>query len=309
VLICGCGHAPSRSEPIAGKNIAVIGVEGRSVVVISQIDGKTEKTLLLQPKWLTRAELTPGEHVLTALYLPVFPANSTTFSRYTFKFSAESGRYYIIRDDAERLGFWRRFLNDLLSRPHDLARLWIVDAESNKEIGELLESENEPVRNDTSLSLSPYFIWTHSGNEKRMALSRHKDGLTVKWVGQNAGESYSVAIRVYALPELNTADEFVDYLKQARRQRYSRPYSNQIKDLNEKMEKFVGRTDFCVRYRHALLEENPHRTLLESYGYSCRIPTKNRFGVDFEYSHQSDYQEKDPGMAEQADKYFGELKL
>ena len=312
--------------------------------VIWAIDGKKEeRRWFTPPGWRVYAELTPGEHTLT-----VWCLYSGT---YTIKFTAELGHRYLIKDDLkgndnsgnEFWGLLPPSFRPVAARHEHLARrAWIVDVQSNKQTGEVLTSEREPVRDDTSFSLPNFFSWSPPQNKKEMVLSRNVGGFTVHWsrpssrtdftLGGGEPEDYFVSIRVYDLPELKSADEFTEYVRTARQKFYSGDIRTHFRDSKDAVMTLTSHADFCVRYHHELLTKivyppspaNPidpelllsrpdiplePNTLLESSGYNCRIATNQKFGIDFEYAHQSRNQDEDLTMAEQAEQYFGQLKF
>lgn len=355
-LAAACAHAPT-SKP---EKPAIIKSEGPFATIL-QIDGRLALRRFLLPllsNRLIKAKLTPGEHTLTVLYGPGLPY--FTFPMYRFKLSAESGHTYLVKYGAEREP--ERGLLEFPKRAPEFSRLWIADAESGKEVGKVLETMNEPVRDATILGLSDFFTWSPPQGEKPMVLSRHIDGLTVNWEGapnldwkgSTFVDSYSAMIRVYELPELKTAEEFTNHVRQARQEAHAKRDWIRLKDLDESVETIASGADFCVKTRHlstvraqtrlrsqssgggsglagaagsipneailplaaivavATLATSPwlkSDTILESYGYNCRIPAKKGFGIVFEYSHRFIKDRKDPAMAEQAETYFSQLKF
>lgn len=341
VFFSGCAHTPVDRTALSKTNIAVVKSESWHNVILD-VDGNRDldrnrenDSWFALPRLRDQAKLKPGEHTLTVIGV-------SAGSWYTLKFTAEPGHLYLVRDDLKVGGFWRFLASPLLTPP--LARIWIVDAQSNNPMGEVIESWGEPVKGDTVFSLLGFFSWVPSRTEQRMVLFRRRDGLTVTWRRPNtrggfaliprSPDVYFISILVYGLPELKTEDMFADYVRKARQQFYSGPIQFRTMRHEEAVELLKGRADFCIKYHHQLLSKilrpmipspaNPidpelllprvdsplaPNALFETFGFNCRVPTNQRFGIDFEYSHESIGQDKDPAMAEQADKYFSQLKF
>ena len=327
--LSGCAHRLPSPESLVERKVA--GIAGRSRLVgITEIDGKSDEAWLrLYPGFLRSAELPPGERILTACYRRTEARVGYPCSSSTFKFVAEPGRLYLIEDDAKDKPLWRVLAEFALLWPRDAVRLRIVDSESGKIVGELLESEGEPVRDDTRFDFASMFSWTPSPRRESMELSRRKDGLVLRWKGENRADSYAVSIRVHTGAPAGAPEDFFSHARSMLAKSRAERNLDLIRDLEEQVEAYGARAD-CVNYRHASLIRTPRpfaggelgavavhvfisaafaRARLEGHGFRCRIPGKTGMEIDFEYSHLSTNQRSDPEMAEHSARRFAELKF
>jgi len=311
LLAAGCAQTPINPESLTGKDFAIVQSE-HTAAFIASVDGGGAGF-----GRRSKAVLKPGKHVLTVVYYP----GTLQVSTYVFQLSAEAGHVYRIKHKVFAYNS-----NPAIPPP---ARVWIVDAESGKEVGRILESRNEPVTEDTPPFAQSMFTWSAPPREKWVVLSRSDAVLAAARDGENPDESHVVAITVYRLPPIETLDEFVAYVKKGR----SRPEPNaeRFENLVETVLPFTKRSDFCVRYRHVARDKQPTTRhsgdplvafrkligtqtsaimLMENDGYSCRIPGDKSLGINFEYSRRYHEGSKQDGiMAERADALFEQLKF
>jgi hypothetical protein len=165
-LVSGCAHAPPNRDTLTQHKTAFITFEGRRLGLCG-IDGKTLNEIgrEVTPRWLRwiapsmkplecfhkdLGEVEAGEeHFLTIGYqnnVDNILSHDRIVLQYTFKAKFEPGKHYVIKSDSEPLVGWRIYLNYLIrQKASPPTRIWIVDSGTNKDFGEVMKTEREPL--------------------------------------------------------------------------------------------------------------------------------------------------------------------
>ena len=131
--------------------------------------------------------------------------------------------------------------------------------------------------------------------------------------GNNLDETYGLNIIVFELPNLDSKEEFVEYIKDGRAKDTDPERFKIIRDEINIYEDFV---DYCVTYYSAAEDKkakkrskNKDPMILEMAGYVCRHPKNKNLAVDFDFSHRYYKGHEDKKLVPMAKEFFKNLKL
>lgn len=281
-LLVGCVQTTIKRkiEGLAPNEISTIKTENKSVSIVG-IDGdKTSGS---------EALVGPGEHEFDIAH-----GNS----RYIYKLKTEPGSTYIIK---------HQLINYC-------SLLWFEEVITGKEIGKVLASICEPIRDfDDPLDNSVYFKMKPPQELGWVIASRSPTQTVFAKEGNNLDESYAIKVDVFELPNVNSFDEFKSYIMDGQEKDTD---LNRFKIVKNEMSKFEEREDYCISY-HFVAEDkkavkrskNKDMMLLEMIGYTCRHPENKNTGVNFDYSNRYYSGNRDEALNNKAHESFELLQF
>jgi hypothetical protein len=122
-----------------------------------------------------------------------------------------------------------------------------------------------------------------------------------------------MGVILFELPDFNTKNEFMSFIKDGLGAGYSRKRFNIIKDNQHY---FDGRGDYCA-FQHRVVEDkeavkrsnNKGTMILEMIDYICRLPRNKNVGIAFDYSHRYYPGHQDKSLTKSAREAFNLLKF
>jgi hypothetical protein len=302
LIFSGCAHAPVSKTSVLQPS------QGRALVVsqdpalrITHVDGEKTTSFLgfLFHGFAQQVELTPGNHTVTVWY---GDSNRPCRSGYVFAVKAEAGDIFQIMD-----------------KPFDYqqcatAEVWI---EGNHQGSMLVDSSrDEPVSVKTPrLEQSPFFKWAPPQGEGWIIEYRNKRAMALAKWGTNPRETYAIYLQVFDIPAFQSSDDFANYVKEGRQKDAK---NVRFTTLEDTVEPYSERTDYCVSFHHVSIDHNPggqsglfksDETTMESDGYVCRFPANKNVAVHFEYSHRAHKGQEDPQLLEKTKDAFAKLEF
>lgn len=302
LFLFGCVHQTikiNESESLSQGELASLVTDSKDVT-IEWINDKKITTFqqLWNSKWNAEILLKPDTYEINVKYWngPTFKQHIN--SHYFFKLEAQPNHIYQIK---------HRLVDNS-------AKLWIVDLNTSEPVGKVLASENEPItESDIVLDHSIYFKFSPPKNEKWIIAYRNNYQTALAKKGNNLDETYGLNIILFELPNLETREEFIEYIKAGRGKDTDPKRFNITMDEIDFHEEFV---DFCVIY-HSVAEDkkakkmsrNKEPMILEMAGYVCRHPKNKNLGVNFDFSHRYYKGHEDKNLVPMTKELFKNLEL
>ena len=298
LFLFGCVHQTIKmheSELLSPEELSSL-VTDSNDVTIERINDK--KITTFQQFWTTEVLLKPNEYEIDVKYW-----NGPTFkqqinSHYLFSLEALPGHTYQIK---------HRVVDKS-------AKLWIVDLNTSEQVGKVLASENEPITDiDTILDHSIYFKYSPPKNEQWIIAYRNNYQTALGKKGNHIDETYGLNIIIFKLPNLESEEEFFEFVKAGRKKDIDSKRFNMIKDDINHYQEF---DDFCVSYHSAAEDKKAKKKskskepmILEMVGYVCRHPNNKNIGVNFDVSHRYYKGQEDESLVLMAKELFKKIKL
>lgn len=131
--------------------------------------------------------------------------------------------------------------------------------------------------------------------------------------GKEKDESIGVNISLFQLPQFDSDDEFLSYVKQGRSQEPNTGRFNILKN-NESISALKEAK--CVKY-HSISEDhgakkvssNSSLMLLENIGYNCKHPLNQSVGVNIEYSLRHYQKQTYESLGSDSKEFFNKIKF
>ena len=274
LIISGCAQ-PSIKRQIEGlgpNEVSTIKTQNKKISIVA-IDGEESvgfmEFMLHDGQWAGEALLRPGEHEFNIMY-----DDGHTKSQYLYNLVTDTGHTYIIKDIGEN------------SRSR---YLYFEDNSTNKSVGKILASINEPIINkNIILDQSVYFSMRPPQEDGWIITYRNDSQTTFAKEGDNPDETYVISIGLVEVPNLESKKKFLDLVESGQKKDTDPKRFNMLK---YELTYFDGREDYCVKY-HSIAEDkkpvkrsrNKNNMLLEIDGYVCRHPKNKNIAINFGYS-------------------------
>jgi hypothetical protein len=292
-VIIGCAQPSIRMqvEGLTPEEISTIKSEDKRVSIVG-IDGQPTvgrmKFLFYHGKWAGKASLRPGEHTFFILY-----DDGHIKSRYSYGLDTRPGGVYTIRQQVTNRS----------------AFLWLEDAATGKSVGKVITSMNEPITDRNAvLDHSVYFTMRPPTEEGWVIACRNNRQTALIKEGSSMDETYAMNVILVELPNLNSREEFMSFVKEGRRRGTD---SKRFNIITDDLAYFDGRKDYCLNY-HSVVEDkeavkrsgNKGTMILEMVGYVCRHPGNKNIGINFDYSQRYYAGHRDNNLADKAREDF-----
>lgn len=277
--LIGCAHSEVQlyeGERLSPADQSTIVTDSKDIT-IELINNKKITTFqqLMNGKWDAEVFLKPGEYEIYAKYWngPTFKQHINSY--YLFKLKTQPGHTYQIKHRVVEKS----------------AKLWVVDLNTSEQVGKVLASENEPVTElDTILDQSIYYKYSPPQNENWFIAYRNNWGTALAKKGAHIDETYAINIILFELPNFESEEKFLDFVKAGRIKDVDSERFNIIRDDINNYKEF---DDFCVGYhltaedkKAKKISKNKDPMILEMAGYVCRHPKNKNIGVNFDFSHR-----------------------
>ena len=131
--------------------------------------------------------------------------------------------------------------------------------------------------------------------------------------GGNLDETYAINVFLFEIPNFDSQDTFIDFVKAGREQDFD---PKRFKIIKDDITSFEGREDYCASY-HSVAEDkeavkrsrNKEMMILEMAGYICRHPKNKNIGINFDYSHRYYSNNKDSALLDKSNKAFNKFEF
>jgi hypothetical protein len=296
---------PGRQGFLSGPP-SVVRSQDRAVSII-KVDGQSSVSrlnfALHNSQFAGQVTIPSGDHEIIAAYnnLRVPHLGNPVYSWYMFGVTTNPGRTYEIRYE----------------RAPQAASLWIEEPETHQHVGKILASRNEPIL-DPENRLTQSMLFTFAPLHEPGWTVDIREGVqtVLSKEGESRNERSIISIHVTNLPKLTSEKEFLAWFKETQESsRRDNGYDKEYKTLDNGMELFSGRRDYCVKYH--TLSENKTPTKIpfmssepdmsEVIGYICRHPDNKNFGINFGYIHKYEKGMEDPELDKKAADVFGRV--
>jgi hypothetical protein len=274
-FLAGCAQPSVRLDVdgLAPDEISVVKTENKNIAIVF-IDG--EKTvgfmeyMLHEGQWAGEVSLESGKHRFQIVY-----DDGHRKSLYVYDVVTQVGGEYMIK-------------HEIVNRS---VFLWFEDLTTGKPVGKVFVSENEPLTDmNTTLDHSAYFTMRRPPDDGWTIMYRNSANTAFGKEGANVDETYGMIITLFTIPNFNSSDEFITFVREGREKDTDQRRFNITRD---QLEYYEERQDYCVTY-HFVAEDreavkrsrNEDIMMLETVGYACRHPQNKNIGVNFDYSHR-----------------------
>ena len=296
IIISGCAQPSIQRhvDGLAAEKISIIKTENKKISII-EIDGQKSVGFMefMLNDWAGEASLRPGRHEFNIMY-----DNGHIKSQYIYNLITQAGRTYIIK---------HKIVNSSIA-------LWFEDLATRKQAGNVIMSMNEPITDKSAiLNHSAFFTMKPPQEDDWVIAYRDNSQISLAKYGNDKDETYAIMVTMVQIPNLDTENEFMNFIKESR-DKDTDP--KRFKVLKDEINIYKLRADFCVSY-HTIAEDNKavkrlwnnKPMLLEIVGYSCRYPLNKKIVINFNYSHRYYPGNEDKELLEKANKVFSQLEF
>jgi hypothetical protein len=269
-------------------------------VTIESIDGKRIRTLrqFWDNKWDADVYLQPGEHEIEIKIWNGPTFDKHIYSFYLFKFNAIAGQNYRVKHKLHERS----------------AKAYIEDVKTGQTVSKVISSQNEPADNPAEVyENSVYFSMLPPQDSGWIIVFRNPSKIVFGKEGSHLDETYVVSVMVTELPKLNSKEDFMEFIRDLKDKNADK---NRFHVINNSVEYFSGREDYCAKL-HLIAEDkdavrtsnNKEPMILEMVDYFCRHPQNKNIGISFDYSSRYYKGNQDSSLVEKAKNVFESLKF